>query len=171
MRTYDDFRAWWRFGNGNAFYARITSNDVKLHTDFGQTDVSGYKFNYYGGATMDRKGQDKKLYFGFKNLSRHCHSDTKIRVDENGEVELGNRTHIVHGNWRAALLAVANVRKPEILKKGFMLGYVDKDFEVYLLETQDWDKKTVDWKDITQWFTAVSLTGLYHRTARETYGL
>lgn len=84
LKTEDDLRAWWRLDNGKAFYTRLTSEGLKLHTDFGTTEVGGYLFNYYGGLGMTRKGLDRKLYFGFKNLSSHCHSDTRVRVDENG---------------------------------------------------------------------------------------
>jgi len=36
---------------------------------------------------------------------------------------------------------------------------------------QDWKRETRDWSDPTQWFTRLSLTGIYRRNQREAYGL
>lgn len=86
-------------------------------------------------------------------------------------MELGNRTHIVHGNWRAAFLTVLDARRFELLKKDLVFGFVKKEWEVFFKAEQSWDSKTVNWKDITQWFTLLTLTGVYNRNSRETYGV
>lgn len=51
------------------------------------------------------------------------------------------------------------------------MGWKKNEWEVLFEGDQDWKRPTDDWKDITRWFTRLSLTGLYHRSKRETYGV
>jgi len=51
------------------------------------------------------------------------------------------------------------------------VGWHKKEWEVLLQGWQDWKRETRDWSDPTQWFTRLSLTGIYRRNQREAYGL
>lgn len=59
----------------------------------------------------------------------------------------------------------------QIVKKDVTLGYVEKDWEVHIKAEQDIAKPTRDWKDVTQWFTGLTLLGAWKRNFRETYAV
>jgi hypothetical protein len=80
LLTANELRLWFP-ADSNTLYARLAEDVLKLHADYGVTKLGGHKFNTYSSLYLNRKGRDKKFAVGFQNLSEHCHSDTRIRVD------------------------------------------------------------------------------------------
>lgn len=68
-------------------------------------------------------------------------------------------------------MGVVDVTGKKILKKDFLLGYVKDQVEVYFSANQDWKRQTKDWRNISEWFSGLSLIGLYARNIREKYGV
>jgi len=52
-----------------------------------------------------------------------------------------------------------------------VIGYEKPEFSVYLKGEQSWDRPTVDFNQWRLFFSSISLTGLYRRNARESYGM
>lgn len=82
LDSESDLRLWFPFDARTTLYGRLTNDVVKLHADFGVSKISDYRFNSYASFYMNRKGGDKRVAAGFKNISEHCHSDTRVDVDE-----------------------------------------------------------------------------------------
>lgn len=69
------------------------------------------------------------------------------------------------------MLGIFNLLEASVLKKEVYVGYLEKNWEVHARANQSWDKHTDNWKAVTQWFSDLSLIGLYRRNSKERYGL
>lgn len=68
-------------------------------------------------------------------------------------------------------MGVLDLQSLRLIKKDLAFGYVHKDYEAYLKAEQSWDSPTKNWSDIAQWFSNLSLQGVWRRNFRETYAL
>lgn len=57
------------------------------------------------------------------------------------------------------------------MKKELLVAYLKNDWEVHFRANQSWTKPTLNWKDVSQWFSEVSLIGLFRRNSQERYGV
>lgn len=83
----------------------------------------------------------------------------------------GHKTLLRHHNWKLGFVGIVDIPNRKILKKDFVLGYIQNQYEVYFSANQDWKLPTDDWKNVSRWFSGLSLIGLYSRNFREKYGL
>lgn len=89
----------------------------------------------------------------------------------NNFVNLYQKTQLTLNEWKVGFLLVGDLTNKSLLKKDLVLGYEKGNVSVYLKGIQHWDKPTQDYNNPRDYFSTISLTGLFRRGARELYGL
>jgi len=75
----------------------------------------------------------------------------------------GHKTKLRLGHWRVGLLAVLDITNRSLVKNDFLLAWDKKEWEVLLQGWRNWKHTSVNWRDPTQWFSALSLAAIYRR--------
>jgi len=86
-------------------------------------------------------------------------------------VGLYHKSHLRHNEWKLGFDFVVDLTNRALLKKDLVVGYEKPEFSVYLKGEQKWDRPTGDFNQWRQFFSRISLTGLYRRNARQLYGV
>ena len=86
-------------------------------------------------------------------------------------VDLYHKTQLTFNEWKLGFVLVGDLTNKALLKKDLVLGYEKNNVSVYLKGLQSWDKPTQDYNDPREYFSTISLTGLFRRNNLEHYGV
>ena len=141
----DETKIWFDLPCGHSMYAKWKSSDyLKAHYDHGIIEKDGKKWNLYATMNFNRALKNWVFKAGVANITKHCNSDNRIKVNliDEQQYHWYHRTVINKDKYRFGLLTVVDLGKKILEKNSLLMAYThDSQHSVYFRAESDGYRK------------------------------